>query len=215
MDDPRIILERAAEQRIGCEILPRMGSWSRAEILRVERGGVVVLAPQLRLSGGEDVRCWFSLAGEPHTFEASVIRTGVPVPDRSQNGYLLGFIDNWTQGDASRSTLHGLDLLILPPNGPGISLFHGPGRLVELSVDKLTFTLPADHTLVFVAGGQCSLRMQVPSEPTREVWARIHNLVPGESHMLYSAEIEGVQDQEAHRRLVTALQRGMGEGPVG
>ncbi len=209
MEDPRRILEQAAEQRVGCELLPREGGWSRGQLVRVEPGGVVVYAPDLRLSGGEDLRCWFSLDGLPRSFEASVIRAGVPVPDRSQHGFLLGFIDNWTQGEAKASSGHGLDLLILPPNGPGISLLHGPGRLMELSVDVFTFTMPAQHTLVFVEGGSTRLRLVMPGEPQQDVGARIRSLVPGDSHMLYTVEVAGVEEPGTYRRIVAALQRAL------
>lgn len=210
MEDPRYILEKAAEQRVSCEVLPRAGGSSPGEVLRVERGGVVVLAPELRMNGGEDVRVWFTLDGVPHTFEASVIRTGVPVPDRSQNGYLLGFLDGWTRGEARATPSHGLDLVILPPNGPGISLIHDPGRLVDLSVDTLVFTLPADHTMVFVTGSQARLRYLVPGESPHEVAARILNRVTNENVLLYTVRIDAVEDPEVHRRLVAVLQKSTG-----
>lgn len=222
MDDPRIILEKAADNRIGCEVLPRSGGWGRGELLRVERGGVVILAPDLRLAGGEDVRVWFTLEGVPHTFEASVIRTGVPVPDRSQHGYLLGFLDGWTRGEAASAgqsprpasppVPSGTDVVILPPNGPGVSLVHGPGRLVDVSMDGLTFTLPSDYTLVFVVGGRVRFGFRVPGEEPHEISGRIHALVPAENHLLYTVQVEGVTDPELHRRLVAAVQRLVGAG---
>ena len=214
MEDPRRILEQAAERRVPCEILPRSGGWSRGQIVRVEPGGVVVHAPNLRLSGGEDVRCWFSLDSTPRSFEASVIRTGVAVPDRSQFGVLLGFIDGWTVGGQPTSSDHGLDLRIVPPNGPGISLIHGPGRLVELSVDGLSFTLPADHILVFVEGAGTRLSFGTPGEPVQEVEARVRSVLAGETHMLYHVEVTGIDDPEAYRRVVDALQRAV-EGEPG
>ncbi len=214
MEDPRRILEQAAERRVACEILPRSGGWSRGQVVRVEPGGVVVHAPALRLSGGEDVRCWFSLEGTPRSFEASVIRTGVAVPDRSQFGVLLGFIDGWAIGGQPSASDHGLDLRILPPNGPGISLIHGPGRLVELSVDGLSFTLPSDHILVFVEGAGTRLSFGTPGEPVQDVEARVRSVLAGETHMLYHVEVTGLEDPEAYRRVVDALQRAT-EGEAG
>jgi hypothetical protein len=207
MEDPRRILEQAAERRVACEILPRSGGWSRGQLVRVEPGGVVVHAPTLRLSGGEDVRCWFSLDATPRSFEASVIRTGVAVPDRSQFGVLLGFIDGWTAGVQPPGSDHGLDLLIVPPNGPGISLIHGPGRLVELGVDGLSFTLPADHILVFVEGAGTRLRFCMPGEPEQQVEARVRSVLSGDTHMLYHVEVLGIEDPESYRQVVSALQR--------
>ncbi len=202
MEDPRRILEQAAERRVACEILPRSGGWSRGQVVRVEPGGVVVHAPELRLAGGEDVRCWFSLEGTPRSFEASVIRTGVPVPDRSQHGVLLGFIDGWTVGEqlGAAGGDHGLDLGILPPNGPDISLIHGPGRLVELSVDSLSFSLPSDHILVFVQGAGTRLRFAMPGEPEQLVDARVRSVVSGETHMLYHVDVLGIEDPERYRQ---------------
>jgi hypothetical protein len=207
MEDPRRILEQAAERRVACEILPRNGGWSRGQLVRVEPGGVVVHAPDLRLSGGEDVRCWFTLDTIPRSFEASVIRTGVPVPDRSQFGVLLGFIDGWTTGERPSAGERGLDLSIVPPNGPGISLVHGPGRLVELSVDGLSFTLPAEHIMVFVEGAGTTLRFAMPGESEQEVGARVTSVLGGETHMLYHVEVLGIGDPEAYRQVVHALQR--------
>ena len=161
----------------------------------------------MRLSGGEDVRCWFNLDSTPRSFEASVIRTGVPVPDRSQYGVLLGFIDSWTIGGEATQQDHGFELSILPPNGPGISLLHGPGRLMELTVDAISFTLPADHILVFVEGAGTRLRLAMPGDDPQEVNARIDSVLAGETHVLYHVEVRGIEDPERYRQLVTALQR--------
>ncbi len=214
MEDPRRILEQAAERRVACEILPRSGGWSRGQVVRVEPGGVVVHAPGLRLAGGEDLRCWFSLDGTPRSFEASVIRTGVQVPDRSQFGALLGFIDGWTAGGQPAPGDHGLDLRIVPPNGPGISLIHGPGRLVELGVAELSFTLPSDHILVFVEGTRTQLSLGIPGDPVQQVDALVRSVLAGETHMLYHLEIVGIDDPEAYRHVVAALQRAI-DGEAG
>jgi hypothetical protein len=215
MEDPRRILEQAAERRVACEILPRSGGWNRGQVVRVEPGGVVVHAPSIRLSGGEDVRCWFSLEGTPRSFEASVIRTGVSVPDRSQFGILLGFIDGWTVGERPSAGDQGLDLLIVPPNGPSISLVHGPGRLVELGVDGLSFTLPADHTLVFVEGAGTRLGFASQDGPEQQVEARVSSVLAGETHMLYHLEVTGIDDPESYRHMIDALQRATEIEPEG
>ncbi len=214
MEDPRRVLEQAAERRVTCEVLPRRGGWSRGQLLRVEPGGIVISVPGLHLSGGEDLRCWFNLDGTPRTFEASVIRTGVPLPDRSQNGVLIGFIDCWTQAETRSQADHGLDLRILPPNGPGISLLEGPGRLMELGVDTLSFTLPADHILVFVEGGGLLLGLAMPGEPQQQVGARVRSVVSSDTHLLYQLAVQDAEDPETFRRVVTALQRALDAGPV-
>jgi hypothetical protein len=215
MEDPRRILEHAADRRVSCEILPRSGGWSRGQLVRVEPGGVVVHAPDLKPSGGEDLRCWFNLDGIPRSFEASVIRTGVPVPDRSQHGVLIGFIDGWTVGAEPASSDQGLELCILPPNGPGISLLGGPGRLMELAVDGISFTLPAEHILVFVEGAGTRLRLGMRGQEAQEVDARINSVLAGETHVLYHVEVRGIEDPEGYRQLVTALQRSIETAPPG
>ncbi|MBN1335888.1 MAG: hypothetical protein JXB39_08010 [Deltaproteobacteria bacterium] len=216
MEDPRRVLEQAAERRVACEILPRQGGCASGQILRVERGGVVVHAPDLCAAGGEDVRCWFAFDGTSYTFEASVIRAGVPVPDRSQHGFLLGFLDGWTTGEApplhTARESEGLDLLVIPPNGPGVSLLAGPARLLEVSVNGVTFTLPKDHKLVFVEGGSTRLRFVVPGEDPEEVDARVSTLVSGEGCLIYTVSVSGVRDPEPHRRMVAALQRALEAG---
>lgn len=207
MDDPRRILERAAEGRMSCEILPRSGGWFRGQFLRVERGGVVLLAPGMKLSTGEDVRCWFTCDGVPTTFEASVIRTAVPVPDRSQDGFLLGFLDGWSQGEPGQDADRGLDLAILPPNGAEVSVVHGPGRLVEITFESATFTLPVDYTLVFVTGSAVRLLCRVPGEESLELGGRVENLVRGEGYLLYTVTVTSVDDPELFRRVVDILSR--------
>ncbi len=209
MKDPRRLLQEAAELRIACEILQRSGQWSHGLILRVEKGGIVVLAPGTKLGGGEEVRCWFVLHGNTYTFEASTIRAGVPVPDRSQDGYLLGFLDNFKMGEPRGQASTGPELLVMPPRGAGVSITGDPGRLVELTTDTLTFMLPADHTLVFVKGGAVRLHFHVPGVPQHEVDARIVDMVPGESHLLYSVKIEAIDDAEAHRRILSVFEQHM------
>lgn len=207
--DPRRILEKAAEQRQACEILPRKGGWTRGSLLRIDRAGVVVLIPDLRLASGEDVRCWFVLDGIPYTFEASIIRTHLPVPDRSQIGYLLGFIDEWTRGDSASNGEHGIDIKIFPPNGPGISLVHGPGRIMELLLNNIGFTLPTAYTLVFIEGSKCKLKFIMPGEDSIEVEGKIVSRTPSESHSLYHLTIEGVERIESYRRVNSALQKAL------
>jgi hypothetical protein len=129
-DDPRRVLEEAASRRLACELMAKRGKWSRCTIVRVEKSGVVITTPERRFDGGEEVRVWLALDEKPYTFEASVIRAGVPVPDRSQDGLLLGFIDRWTEGtDGAAKTDERAMLELQPPNGAPISLLAAPARL--------------------------------------------------------------------------------------
>ena len=159
-EDPRRVLEDAARRRLPCEVLPRRGVWSQGQFVRVDKAGVVLVADGAFV-GGEDVRVWFALDEQPYTFEASVLRAGVPVPDRSQRGLMLGFIDSWSRGNPQPQR-EDLRLTVLPPNGRGLELLGGEIRLVELSVDEIAFAVPRAFTLKFVEGGTVRVRFSGP-----------------------------------------------------
>jgi hypothetical protein len=202
MDDPRRLLELAAEQRLTCEVLPRHGAWRRAQVIRVEKGGVVIRVSGTPLGGGVDVRCWIRIDGVPYRFEASVLRGGVPVPDRSQNGVLLGFLDGWQRVDHAAGTLV---LDVLPPNGSPVSLMDGEARIVDLGPSEWTVSAPTRFTLVFVEQGSVRLRLGVPDRPAMEVQARVHRLAHADGHLLYALHIERVGDPAAYQEIVDAL----------
>lgn len=204
-NDPRRVLEEAAERRLPCELMLRRGGWVRGTMLRVEKGGVVISAPGRRFVGGEDVRVWLALDDRPFTFEASVIRVGVPVPDRSQDGLLLGFIDRFAEGPAQAPASVGRQVQLLPPAGPPISLLEPPAALVDLAIDGLAFTVPSSYKLVFVENGTVGLRLGAPGLAPVEVHARVQTLAPGDGYLLYGLLFEDIGDADAHRRVVDAL----------
>jgi hypothetical protein len=203
--DPRRILEEAAQRRVACEIQLRNGGWQRGSVVRVEKSGVVLTAPDLRLAGGEDVRIWLGLEGRHYTFEASVIRAGVPVPDRSQDGLLLGFIDGWKEATADATTTNGHLVELIPPNGPAISLMSPPAVLVELAVDGLSFTVPEGFKLIFVESGTVMVRLGIPGREAMDVEARVGALSAGEGYRLYGLRFERVEDPKAHQEIVAAI----------
>lgn len=207
MLDPRRVLEAAAEQRLSCEVLPKNGTWRRGRVIRVERGGVVLTVPGAPLSGGVDVRCWITVDGQAYTFEASVLRAGVPVPDRSQEGVLLGFLDGWKKAER-----HGgaLQLDVVPHNGRPISLVDGAARLVELDPGEWTVTAPTDFNLIFVEGGTVRLRLGLPDRAPMEVGARVRTLSRGDGHLLYRLRIEAVEDGERYREIVDGIRKQLG-----
>lgn len=213
MEDPRRVFERAAEARVPVEILPRGGGWRRGELVRVERGGVVLRLPGLgggggpALIGGTDVRCWLTVEGRPFTFEASVLRVGVPVPDRSQDGVLLGFIDGFRPADRDAAALV---LEVLPPNGRPVSLVGGAARLVDLAPDEWTVSTPLDFPIVFVEQGEVRLRLGVPERAPVEVGARVGALSRGQGHLLYSLRIVQVPDGDRYRALVAEVRAALG-----
>ena len=143
--------------------------------------------------------------GQDHTFQASVIRASVPVPERSQDGLLLGFIDNWEEATVKaegRPADHQVDLL--PANGPAISLISPPVRLVPR--DRwLSFSVPDDFKLIFVESGTITVRLGASGAAPIDVAARVGDLSAGEGYRLYGLVFEGVEDPDAHRKLVDTL----------
>ncbi len=204
--DPRRVLEEAADQRLSCELLTRSGECIQGVIVRIERGGVVMTVPMRRFVGGEDIRVWFSMAGQPYTFEASVIRVGVPVPDRTQDGLLVGFIDRWTAGTAGEGVA-GRIAEVLPPSGPPISLLEEPIRVVDISLDGLSFAVPIGFKLVFVESGSLTVRLGIPDVPAQEVTALVRALAQGEDYILYHLQVQEVPDPDLHRVIIDGLSR--------
>jgi len=207
-DDPRRVLEEAARRRTTCEVLPRTGgSWCQGRFVRVEKAGVVLIADG-GFSGGEDVRVWFTIDQQPWTFEASILRAGVSVPDRSRNGLMLGFIDGWEKGEPIREPAAGLGITVLPPNGRGLELMGGKVRLVALEVDTLSFAVPRGVAMKFVEGGTVRLRFRRPSATDHLVNGLVRKLSPGEEHYLYEIRFAEVADPEAHPKVVEAFRTG-------
>jgi hypothetical protein len=219
-DDPRRVLEDAARRRLSCEILPRRGEWCQGCFVRVEKAGVVLVAPGGVFSGGEDVRVWFSADGQPWTFEASVLRAGVPVPDRSQRGLMLGFIDGWTRGegarvrsspasagDAGASPTAAPSITVLPPNGRGLELLEGTIRLVSLRVDELAFSVPRAEPLKFVEGGTVRIRFRRAGHPDHVVSGVVRKLAPGDGHYFYGIRFIEVADPVAHPGVIESVRQ--------
>jgi hypothetical protein len=207
MDDPRRVLETAAEARAPCEILPRRGAWRRGVVVRVERGGVVLSLEGAAPDAGADLRCWLSVGGTPWTFEASVLRSGVPVPDRSQGGVLLGFIDQFRRADGGGG---GLVLEVVPPTGGPIGLLAGAVQIVELLPDEWTVGASNRFPLVFVQGGGVRLRVGLPDRAPLELAARVRHHTAGEGHVLYRLSIEEVEDPERYGETLAGVRVALG-----
>ncbi len=207
MDDPRRILEAAAESRCAVEVLPRGAAVMRGQVVRVERGGLVLSVSGSPPSAGTDLRCWLSVEGESWTFEASVLRSGVAVPDRSQGGVLLGFIDGWRKSEAGAG---GLVLEALPPTGGPVSLTQGEVRLVDLHPDEWLVSAPSAFPLVFVEGGALRLRLGVPDRAPMEVGAEVRELTRSHGHLLYRFGITAVENPERYGEIVAALRATLG-----
>ena len=206
MEDPRRILEAAAESRSRIEVLPRGASVLTGQLVRVERGGVVLALAGSPPSAGTDLRCWLSVDGQSWTFEASVLRSGVPVPDRGQGGVLLGFIDGWRKSEAGGGRLL---LEALPPTGGPVSLTQGEVRLVDLAPDEWLVSAPSGFSLVFVEGGALRLRLGVPERPPMEVGAEVRELTRSHGHLLYRLGITGVEDPVRYGEIVAAIRQAL------
>lgn len=205
-EDPRTILDDAARRRLPCQILPRGGEWSEGHFVRVDKAGVVLVAPDAQLSGGEDVRVWFSLEKAPRSFEASVLRAGVPVPDRSQDGLMLGFIDGWKTEEAPVGAGAETHLKILPVNGQGLNLIGGEARLVEISTSEMAFVVPQHIALKFVEGGTVSIHYK-EGGAEHAVSGTVQKIAPGDGHFLYALRFDTVENEKGHLEAVEALQR--------
>jgi len=206
--DPRTILDDVARTRQSCEILGRDGAWNKGSFVRVDKAGVVVVAPGSSFSGGEDVRVCFEHEGGPCTFEASVLRAGVPVPDRSQHGLMLGFIDGFKDGVGTEVSGPQGTLTVLPPVGRGLELLGGEARVVDLSVQELTFTVPAQVPLKFVEGGTVRLRFRRPDLGEHGVEGLVLRLSPSEGWVFYGIRFEEVDDTDSHLRFIESFRKG-------
>ena len=207
MSDPRRTLEEAAEARTPIELLPRRREFVRGTLIRVERGGVVVVVTGEIPSAGTDVSAWLSFQGKAYTFEASVLRIGVPVPDRSQGGILLGFVDGWKEATRDAGSLV---LEALPPRGRPVPLLAGDVRIVELGPSEWTVSAPVDFRLVFAEKGAIRLRLGSSGRAPMEVGATVGALSRGETHLLYHLHITEVEDAERYRDTVAELRALLG-----
>jgi hypothetical protein len=171
----------------------------------VEKGGVVMVAPDLR--SGADVQCWLTVDGVAYSFEASVLRTGVPVPDRSQDGVMLGFLDAWRRAARPPS---GLVVEVLPATGGPVSLLHSEARIVELGSQEWTITTPSHFALVLVQHGQVRLRIALPDQSPMEIGARVMTMSHGDGHLLYALQITQVDDPHRYQQMLTGLRQTLG-----
>ncbi len=202
MHDPRRILEQASEQRATCEVQARNGAWQRGQVVRVERGGVVLRLARA-LASGTDVRVWLTVEGRSWTFEASVLRAGVPVPDRSQDGVLLGYLDGFREAEATR--VDALTLELLPHTGGPVSLEGGGARVVDLSPQEWVVSITREFPVVLALQADVRLRIGVAGRAPMELVARVHALAQGDTHLLYTLRVASVDDGERYTQIVAEV----------
>ncbi len=200
MSDARSVLDDAARSRLPARIRTQGGSWSEASFVRVEKAGVI-LQTDGGIGQGEELLVWFNTESGAYTFAASVLRAGVPVPDRGINGLLLGFIEGF--GPATQEPVEGLQIEVLPPNGRGLRLIGGEARLVDLRPAELSFAVPTSVALKFIEGGAVRVRFSAAGDEA-VVDAIVRELNPSEGHCLYALRFLGVG--EDHLEIIEAFQ---------
>jgi hypothetical protein len=221
LDDARRNLEEAVRDRRACRLSRPGGEWLPGTLCRLEAAGLVCDVPGHGLRGGEEVRLWYEEGGRPVHFEACVLRTGVPVPERGPSGLLLGFLAEWnvvatpatqTPGaPAQQASIAARPVLeVVLPHGAPLSLLSSPFRIVEAALDRLEIEVPRTFTVVFPDNGLLRLRLGADASGVHEVRGRVRRITGGDAHLLYSIELEGVERQEAHQRAIPALKTFIG-----
>lgn len=204
-EDPRRILDRAAQVRARCHLLPRGKSVVTGALVRVERGGVVVSVPSRLLSNGVNVKAWVPLHPDTWFFHATVLRTRLAVPGQDCEGVLLGYIDRFERETDASATGTGRRLDLIPHTGRGISLLRPPARLVHVGLDGLTFTLPAASKLVFVENAEMQVVLADRSAGTCAATARVRSLSRVDDTLLYDLAWVDVDAPDRLRVLVQVL----------
>lgn len=217
MDDARRILDDAVRERRPCRVARLEGAWTPATLVGLEQAGLVVVVPNHGMRGGEEVRLWFEEQGRPLYFEASVLRTGVPVPDRSAHGLLLGFLAPVpvplpvpvpeTKVAASAG---GAPLLEVRVAAGTVSLLAAPVQVVSLAPDRLEFQVPRSYTVVFPEQSVLRLRLGARPSDAYEARGRVDAAVAGDGHVLYRVAIEEVERADLHQQAVPALRAALG-----
>lgn len=134
------------------------------------------------------------------------------MPDRGADGLLLGFIEGWRAGSPVPEDQPAPvgSVRVLPPTGGALELLGGPAQLVELRVDGLSFSVPAEVALKFVEGSGVRLHLQAPGEPDHEVEGRVRRLSQADGRIFYGVEFVAIGgEHEQHLRSVERLRRGL------
>jgi hypothetical protein len=203
MDDARRVLQMAAEMRTPISLSTGDDRGVLAELVRVEPGGVVVDGGDNCFPTGTDWRGWFSFGGRSYRFTASVLELGAMLPNRTQSGVLLGYIDGWS---SEQATTRSVTLTVFGPGGLPLPIGKDAARCVEASPKRLAFTLPADSPVAFVEGGTVQVEICLTEQAPIGLSACVVSRVETEGHALYALVIETVSDPQSWRSLLTTLE---------
>jgi hypothetical protein len=199
--DPRAVLTRAAELKLPCELQPRQGAWQRGLVVRVEHGGVVLRMARPP-APGTDVHAWLTVEGRSWTFEASVVRVGVPVPDRSQDGVLLGYLASFREAPAGAERRVTLELL--PHTGGPLAMEGGGARIVDLTPERWLVSVPRDFPVVLAVKSETRLRLGLSDRAPVGLEARVSGMARGEQHLVYTLDVTRAEDPERYTETLAA-----------
>jgi len=199
--DPRRVLAEAVEVGSTCWLLPSGGGLVPTRPVRVEPGGLVLVAPKHPFVAGEEIRAWLDASPRGVRFEASVIRVGVPVPDRSQHGIMLGFLDRF---EVERAVPEGhLDLL--PAGGGAVSLLEPPAALLRIGLRGLVVMLPLTSRVFLIPGARVRLQVGVAGVGSVEMAGLVAGVEKAWRVWLVEISVEWVGNAETHREVVRRI----------
>lgn len=178
----------------------------------MEPNGVIVNVPGHGLRGGEEVRIWFEDQGGSRLYEATVLRTGVQVPDRGDTGLLLGFLSSVPAPVTAKPTGPIPVVEVRFATGAPLSLLSPPIDLMRLEVGYLEIQVPRQFTVVFANEGSLRLRVGVDAERATEAKGRVRLAATSDAHLMYRIDIEQIEDGEAWQRAVVAVREARGRG---
>ncbi len=171
-------------------------------MVRVEQAGLVIDGGDIRFEQGTDWCVWFTFDSRSYRFDASVLETGVALPNRAQGGVLLGFIDGWSSENAPGPQVA---MRLFTPTGASFAFDEADTHWVEATLDRIAFTLPANNPMAFVEGTALRLELGADSQPTLNLGTRVLRRTISEGHCLYELAVDSVSDPESWREKLAQI----------
>ncbi len=212
MDDWRRRLEDAVRDRAAIQV-GRAGRPLRDAVpVRGEAAALLCSVPGHDLHGGEEIVIVIVGGGEPCHLRGTVLRCGVPVPDRGSHGVLLGFLQPAAEPPAPDAAPPAVVLEALVSGGRRIALTAPPWRVVGLSAHQLQLQVPRDFSVVFPVHGALHLRIGASAAAVHGVRGRVETQSTTDTHLLYGVQLDEVEDHQAHAAVVAAVRVALGLG---